>query len=268
MTTHRSKPQPSSLAAAIVALALMLMFPGSTWGQVGVEVVNFFSGHTTFFGEPVPVGTTIAAFDPDGVQCGEFVVHTAGEYGLLSCSRDDPATAVDEGAEPGDRIFFTIGGLPAAATPVSFNGNPVPPDTTVTWTSNGDRWEVDLSVADADGDGIPDGYECPNVLSPQATPDRCPDADGDGIPNFLDTDSDNDHLPDAQECPAGPPCPDTDEDGIPDYLDAPVPFRPVGGYGYPTSSLTLLAPWLMLAAVATCGAVGVRLWQRRHQSPS
>jgi hypothetical protein len=30
--------------------------------------------------------------------------------------------------------------------PISLNGNPVPPLTTVTWTEFGDLWEVDLHV--------------------------------------------------------------------------------------------------------------------------
>ncbi len=231
-----------SVVLAALAISLTLMFPGSIWGQVGAEVVNFFGGNSTFFGEPVPVGTTIAAFDPDGVQCGEFVVDVPGQYGLLPCRGDDSTTDEDEGAEPGDQIFFTMGGLPADATPISLNNDPVSPDTTITWTSNGDLWEVDLAVADGDGDSIPNGVECPSVVNPAANPQACPDTDGDGTPDFQDTD-----LP---------------------------PPRPVGGYGEPLSATTLLAPWLvlaiaLLAAIArfflTTPAVRARSIPRPHQ---
>jgi len=125
----------------------------------------------------VPVGTVIAAFDPQGVKCGEFTVVTAGKYGLMPCYRDDPDTPEDEGPLPGEPISFKIDGLPATPVPTSLNGNPVPPSTTVTWTSHSDLWEVDLRVPDSDGDGIADSEDnCPGVSNPDQT-----DTDGDGI---------------------------------------------------------------------------------------
>ena len=86
--------------------------------------------------QPVPVGTLVEAFDPQGTQCGEAIVTHAGWYGLLSCYRDDPATPQDEGALPGDTIAFQVGGVGATA---------VGPGTPL-WTSNGDVREVDLVV--------------------------------------------------------------------------------------------------------------------------
>ena len=272
----------SPVARMIVLISLLMLLltllQGSIRAQNGViptsEWVDFFSTNTTFFGQPVPVGAMIAAFDPQGVQCAEATVTVAGQYGVMPCFRDDPTTAEDEGADPGDVISFTIDGLPATPVPISLNGTPVLSSTPVTWTAFGDLWEVDLQVvatptatptppADSDGDGIPDAVECPN-------PPDCPDTDGDGIPDHLDTDSDNDGIPDAVECPGGPPCPDTDGDGIPDYLDpAPPPVvRPVGGYGEPLSAWALLAPWILLLTGVAMGAFRVVLlvW-RRWTSP-
>ena len=88
----------------------------------------------------------IAAFDPQGVQCGATPVAEEGKYGFMPCYRDDQMTTEDDGADPGDVISFTINGLPATPVPIRFNGTSVPPSTTITWTSNGDRWEVDLHV--------------------------------------------------------------------------------------------------------------------------
>ena len=167
---------------SLLLLALALPY-GPTWAD-GVtptnQWVNFHSANTTFLGEPVPVGAVIAAFDPDGVQCGEFTVATEGKYGLMPCYGDDETTPdVDEGAEPGDVITFTINGLPAVA---------LGPDDPI-WTSHGDRREVDLEVSDSDGDGVYDGGDnCPNHPNPGQE-----DLDGDGVGNVCDNTA-NDQL--------------------------------------------------------------------------
>ncbi len=155
---------------SLLVLALALLY-GPTWAD-GVtptnQWVNFFSANTTFLGEPVLAGAYIAAYDPDGVQCGEFTVTAEGKYGYLPCYRDDETTPdVDEGAEAGDVISFTINGLPAVTSG---------PDDPI-WTSHGDKWEVDLRVPDSDGDGVFDGGDnCPLAPNPDQT-----DTDGDGI---------------------------------------------------------------------------------------
>lgn len=151
------KSRPLNAIVRLIGLAGLLMLTlvllrGSTRAQGGVvptdEWVNFFSANTTFLGQPVPVGAMIAAFGPQGVQCAEFAVGVEGEYGVMPCYRDDATTpGEDEGADPGDVIdFFTIDGLPALPEPISFNGIPVTPSTTITWTEHGDLWEVDLHV--------------------------------------------------------------------------------------------------------------------------
>jgi hypothetical protein len=134
----------------IVVLSLLFLALAYGWIQAQVtptnEWVDFFSASSTFLGTPVPVGAVIRAFDPDGVQCGEFTVVVEGAYGVMPCYRDDDTTTEDEGAEPGDVISFTINGFPATPIPRTLNGTPVPAGTSVTWTAHGDRWEVDLQV--------------------------------------------------------------------------------------------------------------------------
>ena len=99
------------------------------------EWVNFFSSSTTFDGSPVPVGAVIEAYDPDGVLCGTFTVHTAGQYGFLLVYKDDfTTTDIDEGADPGDTITFYINEHLALSQG---------PDNPV-WTSSGDIINVDL----------------------------------------------------------------------------------------------------------------------------
>jgi len=209
------------------------------------EWVNFFSSNTTFLGQPVPVGAVIAAFDPQSVKCGEFTVVTEGKYGLMPCYRDDPATPEDEGPLPGEPISFKINGLPATSVPISLNGNPVPPSTTVTWTSFSDRWKVDLHVPDSDGDGIFDGGDnCPLVPNPDQT-----DTDGDGVGDACDN------------CPEvyNPNQADIDSDGVGDACE---PW-PVGGVIVPVDKVELLVPWLgavaLMAVVAAAVVVGRRM---------
>ena len=116
------------------------------------EVVNFWSQNSTLNGQPMPVGAVIVAYDPTGTECGTSIVTVPGWYGLLACERDQGDTPQDEGADPGDVISFTINGLPATPVPIRFNWTPVPPSTTITWTSNGDLWEVNLSAFTLFGD--------------------------------------------------------------------------------------------------------------------
>ncbi|MEZ5030621.1 MAG: hypothetical protein R2787_04405 [Saprospiraceae bacterium] len=68
----------------------------------------------------------------------------------------------------------------------------------------------DFQDIDRDGDGIGDGYECPD-------PWDCIDSDGDGQPDVDDLNSDNDFWSDADECPGGEPCPDTDVNGVDEF---------------------------------------------------
>jgi hypothetical protein len=112
--------------------------------------VDIYSGNSRFDGQPVPVGANIAAYDALGVLCGEFTVHTAGEYGIMPCYGDDGSTATDEGASAGDVLRFSINGIPATPVPVTLNAAPVPSDTVVIWSQHSDRWEVDLELPATD----------------------------------------------------------------------------------------------------------------------
>lgn len=70
--------------------------------------INFYSPSSTMDDTPLPVGSVVRAYDMEGNQCGEFVVHAPGTYGFLACYLDDPNTAVDEGIGPGEVVRFTV----------------------------------------------------------------------------------------------------------------------------------------------------------------
>jgi len=150
-TVKAQNPQLSRRIVGYVTLVVVLWLSALGIARgAGVtktnEWVNLYSFNTVFAEQPVPLGAYVAAFDPQGVQCAEFSVTKVGWYGLMPCYRDDSTTGVDEGALPGDVLAFSIDGW--AATPIArtLNGVNVPSNTLVTWTSNGDLWQVDLVV--------------------------------------------------------------------------------------------------------------------------
>ncbi len=97
------------------------------------EWVEFYCDANTYKGVPLPVGSVIDAFDPDGDHVGTWFVSEPGKYGFMPIYRDDAFTEVDDGADPGDTITLYINGMPAETT-----GDRV-------WTQNGDRFEVCLN---------------------------------------------------------------------------------------------------------------------------
>lgn len=104
------------------------VIPTSTW-------VDFF-GNVTLDGEAAPIGTLIKAFDPQGVLCGEFIVHTAGVYGWIHVYGDNSLTPnIDEGASLGDTLTFYVNDFPATSAP-----------SPVQWSGDRTRQEVNLSA--------------------------------------------------------------------------------------------------------------------------
>jgi hypothetical protein len=103
--------------------------------QPAVEWMNFYGKATLPDRTGVPTGTVVLAVDPRGVICGATVVREPGQYGLLGCYRDDPATGTDEGAVPGDTIRLVVA-----------EGTPPQPGALVIgegiWTAHGARQQV------------------------------------------------------------------------------------------------------------------------------
>jgi len=100
------------------------------------EVVNFYCDNNTYFDEPLPVGSVVDAYDPDGVHCGTYYVTETGSYGFMPVYRDDEFSPEDEGAEPGDNIRFFVNGMEAQAF-----GETI-------WTEFLDSWEVCLEAGE------------------------------------------------------------------------------------------------------------------------
>jgi hypothetical protein len=144
------KKAGGAMLGAMLCWSCWLLALEATGGDAVIptnEWINLYSASTNANGQSVQVDAVVAVFDPQGVKCGEFVVSTAGEYGMMPCYRDDASTPnVDEGADPGDILSFTIDGVAATSQARSLNGVPLEPSPVVSWSRNLDRWEVDLTV--------------------------------------------------------------------------------------------------------------------------
>lgn len=117
-------------------LVLGFLWPFSIFAQIPTtEWINFYSSSTKFNDSPVSIGTTIEAFAPGGILCGQSIVRVTGSYGLLACYLDDPNTSQVEGIKPGDKVSFRLNGINAGSFKV--------PKT----VQNGDRFQVDLSTS-------------------------------------------------------------------------------------------------------------------------
>ena len=137
---HASPPQGEDAQPAAAGMSS----PTNEW-------VNFYSQNSTLNGQPLPTGAVVRAYNPRGVQCGEFVVTHPGWYGVMPVYRDDPETPEDEGMQPGETVSFTINGSPA---------NAMGPDA-ATWTTNGALIQADVV---AEGGLVPWSVYLPLIL--------------------------------------------------------------------------------------------------------
>lgn len=106
----------------VLTLGLTLAFASATAQVIPTNVAKQYYGEATYNNDvPLPVGSIVDAYDDDGVHCGTFtlgdVVQMDGIFGFMNAYGDDIYTpARDEGAEPGEMIYFKVNGRDAAAT--------------------------------------------------------------------------------------------------------------------------------------------------------
>ncbi len=139
-------------ACLLTALSLLLGLPGQVKSTDALpddvipstKWVNFYGQESTLNGVPLPVNTEVAVYDSTGTQCGLFAVNEIGWYGLMPCYGDEGFTPEDEGASYGEVLQFTVADQPATAVPISRSNAAVAADTIITWSGNGDLWQVEL----------------------------------------------------------------------------------------------------------------------------
>ncbi|MFQ5499930.1 MAG: PKD domain-containing protein, partial [Candidatus Zixiibacteriota bacterium] len=108
------------------------VFPAGDGPIPTPEWINVYCDQPMLNDVPLAPGDEIRAYDPDGVLCGLEVVRDDGSYGFMPIYRDDEFSPVDEGADPGDVISFTV------------NGEEVNTDPEIVWTANGDGFRLCL----------------------------------------------------------------------------------------------------------------------------
>jgi len=94
------------------------------------EWINVYCANPIMNGGPLAPGTVIRAYDTFNTLCGIGTVRPDGSYGYIAIYADDPYTDVDEGADPGEMVHFTINGDYVASNPSVF------------WTENQATFEV------------------------------------------------------------------------------------------------------------------------------
>lgn len=150
-STASPTPRPTSPCDGVVQTARWVAF----WGTSSM-----------LDGKPLPVGSWVEAFDPQGIRCGCVEVGSLGAYGPLRAYGDDVNTSQDEGAARGDVLRFRVNGLPA---------RPLGPDAAEWWDSSSWR-EVDLEAESrvTVGLSLPEGWSLvsfpvvPNDARPEA----------------------------------------------------------------------------------------------------
>lgn len=124
----------------LVIGGMSLIAAATAFGDVipTTEWASFRGSSTSYNGGPVPIGSIVDAYDPDGAHCGTFVVKSSGKYGFMSVYADDPySTEIDEGAEPGNQLTFYLNGRLALTEG---------PDNPI-WNGMGATAEVNLSAS-------------------------------------------------------------------------------------------------------------------------
>jgi hypothetical protein len=126
----------NKLLKILVIGGLGLLPASSLWGDVTPTSVwtDFWGSATLYNGYPVPVGSIIDAYDPDGVHCGRDTVTIEGKYGFMPVYGND---SYGDGAEPGETITFYINGRLAET---------LGPDDPI-WVGTEIRPEVNLSAS-------------------------------------------------------------------------------------------------------------------------
>ena len=191
MLIHADTPRfPHHLRALLAGLSLMLLYAGLSLAQGqtlnGPDESNCapLADRTTAFVEvwgyvtPVaaaPVGATITAHRPDGVQVGCFAVETAGNYGLMRVYGEDPNTPDAPGLRSGDLVSFRMDGTGV---------NAIVQDTwDLQWQSARDNhqvYHVDLAAESTPtptptATRLPSPTDTPtSAVTPTVTPTRTP----------------------------------------------------------------------------------------------
>lgn len=145
--TRTTRPRAWLLAGLLAALPLLTATATLGSGVTPTyQWMDLYGSHSSFAGMPLPAGSTVAVFDPQGTQCGELVIQTPGALmPIMPCYGDTNNTPADEGAIEGDLLTFNVNGAPATTRARTHYFVPVAAETPIRWKAQ-DLWEIDLFI--------------------------------------------------------------------------------------------------------------------------
>jgi len=127
-----------------IALALVLAC-GAGAAHAQAPVADFYSTTSTMNGAPIAPGTTIEAYDTDGIRCGNAIANADGSF-LIHVYGNDPMTpSADEGAREGEALTWKLNGYDVQPEDAQWIGNLIGMFADARW-ENGSAKEISLDV--------------------------------------------------------------------------------------------------------------------------
>jgi len=92
----------------ILCIAALVAAAACGTAHAQAPVADYYSTTSKLNDAALPAGTTIEAYDGNGVRCGFAVANAAGEF-LVHVSGNDPLTgSIDEGANEGEMLTWKL----------------------------------------------------------------------------------------------------------------------------------------------------------------
>lgn len=127
------------------ALSFAIVLACAAAANAQAPVADYYSMNSTMNGTALAAGSTIEAYDGDGIRCGIATVNAEGGF-LMHVYGNDPFTQnIDEGASQGEFLHWRIDGVDLAAADAQWIANLVGAFNDMRW-ENGAAKEIRLSA--------------------------------------------------------------------------------------------------------------------------
>lgn len=127
------------------ALTFAFVLTCAAAAQAQAPVADYYSLNSMMDGAQLTAGSTIEAFDGDGIRCGAATVNADGGF-LMHVYGNDPLTpATDEGATQGEFLQWRIDGIDISASDATWIANLVGSFNDIRW-ENGAAKQIQLSA--------------------------------------------------------------------------------------------------------------------------